>query len=64
MPMHACLGKVYFAQKFYLLPYKRNIWRTLYLANEGKNRSRIGKMLNWRSTLQQSISAYIANGNL
>ena len=27
------------------LPYKWNIWRTLYLANEGKNR--IGVMLNW-----------------
>ena len=31
------------------IPYKRNIWRTLYLANEGKNR--IGERLNWRSTL-------------
>ena len=45
-----------------ILPYKRNIWRTLYLANEDKNR--IGEILNWRSTLQQSISAYIANGKL
>ena len=32
-----------------VLPYKRNIWRTLYLANKGKNR--IGEILNWRSTL-------------
>ena len=31
------------------MPYKQNIWRTLYLANEGKNR--IGERLNWRSTL-------------
>ena len=31
------------------VPYKRNIWRTIYLANEGKNR--IGKRLNWRLTL-------------
>ena len=41
------------------IPYKLNIWRTLYLANEGKNR--IGEILNWRSTLQQSISACITN---
>ena len=27
------------------VPYKQNIWQTLYLANEGKNR------FNWRSTL-------------
>ena len=44
------------------VPYKQNIWQTLYLANEGKNR--IGEILNWRSTLQQSISTYIANGKL
>ena len=40
------------------IPYKRNIWRTLYLTNEGKNR--IGERLNWRSTL----SVYIANVKL
>ena len=44
------------------LPYKWNIWRTLYLVNEGKNR--IGEILNWRSILQQSISACIANVKL
>ena len=27
------------------IPYKWNIWPTLYLANEGKNR--IGERLNW-----------------
>ena len=44
------------------IPYKRNIWRTLYLLNEGKNR--IDEILNWRSTLQQSISSCIAIGKL
>ena len=34
---------------FHCIPYKRNIWRTLYLANEGKNR--VGEKLNWRLTL-------------
>ena len=33
-----------FVYEFCNVPYKRNIWQTLYLANEGKNR--IGERLN------------------
>ena len=47
-----------FSEKRVRVLYKRNIWRTLYLANEGKTglpKDKIG---------DQPFSAFIANGKL
>ena len=51
LAVHSTQWSAHYANEIneYNIPYKQNIWRTLYLANEGKNR--IGERLNWRSTI-------------